>query len=92
MTMTRSDARAVAEKYLQAKQPTEGIELVILEAETLERAFGWVFFYDSKRHIETGSFRDAIAGNAPLVVTKADGRVHETGTAHPLEHYLEEFE
>jgi len=65
--------------------------MVLLENRTLERAFGWVFFYDSKRHAETGSIRDAIAGNAPIVVTK-DGQVHKTGTAHPVEYYLRKFE
>jgi hypothetical protein len=59
---------------------------------TIERAFGWVFFYDSKRHVETGDFRDALAGNAPIVVTKSDGQVHVTGTAFPIEHYLKKFE
>lgn len=61
------------------------------DQETIERSFGWVFSYDSKRHDETRDIRDAIAGNAPIVVTKADGRIHVTGTADPVEHYLEKF-
>jgi hypothetical protein len=68
-----------------------GGELVLLDQCTIERSFRWVFFYDSKRHNETWDFRDAVAGNAPIVVTKADGCVHVTGTALPLEHYLAKF-
>ena len=66
-------------------------ELVLLEQHTIERTFGWVFFYNARRYLGTGDFRDALAGNAPIVVTGADGRVHETGTAYPLEHYLKAF-
>lgn len=64
---------------------------MILDDETIEKNFGWVFFYDSKEHAETSDFRYALAGNAPIVVTR-DGVIHETGTALPLEKYLERFE
>jgi hypothetical protein len=90
--MTKRDAQRIAVEYLKAKQAQAGSELVLLSAKTIERSFGWVFFYDSKLHVETGDLRYALAGNAPIVITRADGRIHETGTAHPLEHYLANFE
>lgn len=92
MTITRDDARRIALDFVKASERESGYELVLLDRCTIEREFGWVFFYDSKRHVETGSFRDALAGNAPIVVTRADGQVHETGTALPLEQYLRKFE
>jgi hypothetical protein len=91
VTMTKSEAEQVAREYLKARESSAGCELALIDRETIERNFGWVFFYDVKRHIETGDFRHALAGNGPIVVTKADGRVHETGTAYPLEHYLKEY-
>jgi hypothetical protein len=90
--MTKTEATQLAREYLKTQERSAGCELVLIDQQTIEHNFGWVFFYDSKRHLETGDFRDAIAGNAPIVVTKTDGRVHETGTAYPLEHYLKEFE
>ena len=89
--MTKSEAEHVAREYLKTKEPGAGCELVLVDQHTIERDFGWVFFYNAKRHVETGDIRDALAGNAPIVVTKADGRIHETGTAYPLEHYLKEY-
>ena len=56
-----------------------------------EHDFGWVYFYDSSAHLETGSISEALTGNAPLIVDKIDGKLYVTGTAHPIEHYLEEF-
>lgn len=90
--ISRERAREIALRYLDSSARKVGVELILLDEFTLERAFGWVFFYDSKRHHETGSISDAIAGNAPLVVTSADGRVHVTGTALPIEYYLQKFE
>jgi hypothetical protein len=50
------------------------------------------FFYNSQKYLESQDFRDMLAGNAPIVVTKIDGRVHVIGTALPLEQYLQKFE
>jgi len=91
MGITRSDARQLALNYVKDHEQASGLELVLLDHFTIERNFGWVFFYDSKRHSETGNLSYALAGNAPIVVTRADGRVHVTGTAQPLEQYLEKF-
>jgi hypothetical protein len=90
--MTKAEAEQCALSYLRSLESEVGCELVLLGDYATEKAFGWVFFYDSKRHVETGNFRDALAGNAPIVVTKTDGQVHVTGTAFPVEHYLKKFE
>jgi hypothetical protein len=67
------------------------IELCLLEQETLEMDFGWVFFYTSKLFRDTGDFRYALAGNAPMIVDRMDGSFHSTGTAHPFEYYIEDL-
>ncbi|MEO8064176.1 MAG: YrhB domain-containing protein [Pseudomonadota bacterium] len=56
-----------------------------------EHDFGWVYFYDSASHIESGKASDALVGNAPLIVDKLDGKLYIAGTAHPIEHYLQEY-
>ncbi len=67
------------------------IELCLLEEETLETDFGWVFFYDSKRFLETREFQHAIAGNAPVIVDRTVGSLHITGTARPIERCIDDF-
>jgi hypothetical protein len=56
-----------------------------------EHDFGWLYFYDSASHVATGRPSDAVVGNAPLIVDRNDGRLYVTGTAHPIEHYLQEY-
>ncbi len=87
-------ARALAEEWLVAHPATSSagpIELCLLDAETIEAEFGWVFFYTSKLYMETGDFSHALAGNAPLIVDRDAGTVHVTGTAHPIEHYMNQY-
>jgi hypothetical protein len=67
-------------------------QCVILEEETIEKEWGWVFFYQSKKYIESGDIEDMLAGNAPYIVNKRNGQLHETGTAEDIEHYIQEFE
>src|SRR5688572_2804642 len=63
--------------------------LVIVRVD--EYDFGWVYFYDGSIHVETGDVRDAVTGNAPLIVDRTDRKLYITGTARPIEHYLQEF-
>ena len=81
--------RIAAEEIGEGRTTGEGVTMVIVDEATTEIPEGWIFFYDSREHIETGDFSFCIAGNAPLVVCREDGRVLHTGTAEPLEIYLE---
>ena len=49
------------------------VKLQILAESTEEYDFGWIFYYNSAKFIETGDFREALAGNAPLIINKESG-------------------
>jgi immunity protein 35 of polymorphic toxin system len=87
-------ARQIATDWLMA-HPTRGphgvVELRRLDGHTIESDFGWVFFWQSQRFLETGNFSEQLAGNAPLIVDRRDGALHGTGTAHPTEHYIRQY-
>ena len=57
----------------------------------MEQPFGWVFFYNTQKFIETEEMKYMLAGNAPLIVDRINGDVHETGTAEPIEFYIDEY-
>lgn len=90
----RQQAKQIASEWLRA-HPAEGtdgaLDYRILDDQTLEIDFGWIFFYQSKRFLETRDLGHAIAGNAPVIVDRRDGSVHSTGTAYPVEHYVQEY-
>lgn len=79
--MTEDEARTIAEALLD-------LETYVITA-VREFDVGWVYFFDSRRHQETGDLRDAIGGNAPILVDRSDGAAHLTGTARSTEEYID---
>lgn len=88
--MDVDDARKIAEDWV-GRYPAEEDDAIVLEGDPREEPFGWVFFYNSRRFLETEDYSYALMGNAPIVVMRDSGEVRGTGTAKPLEEYLEEF-
>jgi hypothetical protein len=89
VTISEARARALAEIE---KGFTQGDEPVIGDDYTQEKSYGWVFFYQSKRYIETGDPSTMLAGNGPVVVLRDDGSVHLLGSALPPDETLRQFE
>ena len=90
--ITKDEARTLEFAELSKTWGIEDDEPVIIDEHTIERAFGWVFFYDSLRHQQTQSLGDSLAGNAPVIVNRFDGLLHYPGTALPTEEYIRAYE
>jgi hypothetical protein len=74
------------------RYPSDPTDLVIIDESTIEKDWGWVFFYTSDRYLKTKDIRYALAGNAPYTVNRHTGELRVTGIAHPIERYIEEYE
>lgn len=91
--ITQEDALSIVQRHLLALSPLpDGDNWVVLPDSTIEREFGWVFFYNSRAFLETRNPLLAIAGNGPLLVQRRTGKLEVLGTAHPLEHYIAAYE
>ena len=86
---TYDEALAIVRVYVDHATDGRG---VVLEEDTLDLPYGWVFFYQNRAYVETGDVQHAFAGNAPIIFNRLSGEYRVTGTAHPLQHYLREFE
>lgn len=87
------EAQSLVEDELErSKCDHNPIDCVILEEQTIEKSWGWVFFYQSKAFVETGEFRKMLGGNAPIIVNRNTGELFHTGTAHDIEHYINQYE
>lgn len=85
-------AKELAEEYVNKGYYVKGDRLVVVDEETIEKKYGWVFFFDSLKHLETGDDSYLIAGNAPLIVEKDDGNIHVLATIPPLEKWIDQYE
>jgi hypothetical protein len=86
---TIQEARAKVEQLLEGLSARVGIELAIDDSATRQEQWCWVFFYNSRAYLETGSFSHALTGNGPIVVEKDTGAIHELATARPVDEQLE---
>lgn len=87
--MDKSKAEKLAKKYVSQQQKGTNCELQLLKEFTEEEEFGWIFFYDSKKYIETEDPAFAVGGNAPFIIDAKTGALEVTGTAYSTEYYIE---
>jgi len=66
--------------------------LAIQETGTLERPWGWIFFWNTRLFLETGDLEHAMMGNPPICVNRLDGAVTIIGGDGPLEAELRRYE
>ena len=56
IAMNQQEAQRVALEYLESRAGVDPeLQLEILEQATIEKPYGWVFFYQSKKYLKTGS-------------------------------------
>lgn len=103
MAVTKEQARAAV--LAEINQPAlpdpfpnypppmpEPVECVIIDEYTIEKEWGWVFYYNSREFSETRDPMMGLVGNAPYIVNRHDGSLHATGTARSIEYYIEAYE
>jgi len=91
--LTKSEVIAVAENYVrQLEKESGGTPVIIQHEATIEKPYGYVFFFDSIKFLETRDYKYAILGNAPFLVENETGKIIEFGTAHETEYYINEYE
>ena len=64
-------------------------EVILQEYLIIEEYFRWLFFYNSKKFVETGDLMHSLLGPGPIIVLKHDGTVFETGSAYFSKYYIE---
>ena len=90
----KSTAYVLAKKFLETAEYRMGNEdsYMIVEQATIEKDYGWIFFYTSRKYIETGDEHYALYGNGPIVVEKSDGSTHQLGSAGGSKKQIEMYE
>jgi hypothetical protein len=88
--LTEREARELVEQYLSELAAGVAGGLVIYPP--TEKPYGWIFSYTSRRYAESGNILDMLAGNGPIVVERANGRITCLGTANHPDISIAEYE
>lgn len=81
--------KAEALELLRRKIPSD---CDVMDDATIERPYGWLFFYQTKRFIETRDWQDGLIGSGGILVEKHGGRCVEFGSGHRAEVNLKIYE
>lgn len=84
-------AKEYALTYVSNMGSKSRIELDILEEETIEFEYGWVFFYQSKAFIETDDEGEMIGGNAPFIIDRYNESLHLMGIRKLEDFYMQSY-
>jgi hypothetical protein len=88
--MTKEQAQEIARRELERLFYGSEVQWVILDEYVQENQFGWLFFYDSRKYLETRNFSDRLVGNSPILVDRWS-RIHYIGTAAPPDILIKEL-
>jgi len=80
----RHAAERIANAFLNSPHWNQTDDhFVIINDATIEKDYGWIFFYQSERYLQTSELRYSLSGNTPIVVERADGAV-QVLPIHPI--------
>ena len=77
---------------LPGAQVAPGEDFVALEDRTIEKDYGWIFQFTTRRYLETNDPGAQVPGTGPLVVEKEGGAPVFLATSVPPERVIAEYE
>jgi hypothetical protein len=86
--ITRAEAYQKAKSYILAD--IRDHDVVVPEEWVVDHGWCWTFGYNTRAAYE-GDHRESLVGGGPVVVVKETGAMYETGSAHPVEHFLQKI-
>ena len=85
--ITLKQAQEIAQNELDKLNPNQ--DLVILD-KFVEFDKGWIFFYETRKYVETGDDHFSLFGNGPIAVGAENGKVLHFGTGYDIDYYIQQ--
>lgn len=89
--LTKTEAASLVQCWLDSLDLGDDAAIIVVES-TIERSFGWVFFYQSKKYIETRTVRYRLAGNGPVIVNRATGNITHCSSNGDVQSHIADYE
>jgi immunity protein 35 of polymorphic toxin system len=90
--ISRQRAEELVRQYLDTLGNSVAGGVALMPESTIEKPYGWVFFFNSKRFLETRDPLEALGGNSPILIDAEHGGVTLLGTALPVAESLRRLE
>lgn len=83
--MECEEAKALVLQRLRERGVGGPDGVAIIESCTVEKSYGWIFFYNSLRYVQTGELIYSLVGQGPVIVIAESREIIELGSALPPE-------
>jgi hypothetical protein len=90
--ISEAEAVEIATRFISSKATAVDGGVALASAQTIRKPYGWVFFYNSRRFLETGDPLAGLGGNGPIIVEREGGRLHILPSASEPSAAITEFE
>ena len=90
--INKETARSIAQSHITSHYQAPGDEIIIIDDKTIERDWGWIFFYQGKNWLKTNDKRYKILGLYPIVIEKKDSSLHYLNGGKSIEECIKEYE
>ncbi|MCA2229739.1 YrhB domain-containing protein [Nonomuraea aurantiaca] len=88
----KEEAEQLVRAFIKEELSAVGESLVVHDAETVERPYGWFFTITTAEFVETGDPGTAYAGLGPVLVRRADSGLMEFDSMYTGEAAAEAYE
>jgi hypothetical protein len=91
--ITFQEARQIAELEIIRELTLDNQDsLIIIDKQTIEKEYAWIFFYTSKKFFETKDIMFALGGNGPLFISKLNGQISRYRTGLSVDEMIDQYE
>ncbi|MCF2220629.1 hypothetical protein H9Q08_15175 [Chryseobacterium sp. PS-8] len=82
----------IAKDYVEKISQKWEIELTIAEEYSIQKNYGMIFYFNSKKYVEDKIERAKLIGCSPFLVESRTGKVVVFGTNRSIDYYTQEYE
>jgi hypothetical protein len=81
-----------AKDYIENLSQEWKIELTIAKECSIQKEYGTIFYFNSKKFVEDKNERTKLIGCSPFLVENKTGKIIVFGTNRSVDYYIEEYE
>jgi len=90
--LSKQAAIEIIEAKLKSMESESSGAIIIVDEHTIEDERYFIFFYDSKKYIETDDYSSALLGNIPILIDRITSEMYYTGATEEMGYYISQFE
>ncbi|MDN3690937.1 hypothetical protein QWZ06_00970 [Chryseobacterium tructae] len=90
--LTEQKVIETAKDYIKKLSQKWEIELTIAEERSIQKEYGMIFYFNSKKFVEDKIEKAKLIGCSPFLVESKTGKIIVFGTNRSIDYYVQEYE